>query len=267
MAGGVGGGGGGDQKGSTDVREIIDDFRETIEAAMDATRSKILTAIPVSFEEFDKEKQTAKVRPLIKTTIRKADGSIEKKEFPEVQNAPVYFMSGGRDADQGSGGSGQKADGSQAKKGYMVTVPIKKGDEGIAIISSRTLDFWHEDGKESQQGSARMHDPSDMMVLPGMKSKPRAQEVKGGVNDKNFEMRSVTGDHLSGIDEDNENGGLYHNTKAHIKSQATKNVETTAGEEMNNTSKNTTNKIEKVHTTQAGKGIVKTAPKILLNSS
>jgi len=263
MAGGAGGGSGGSGEYKTDQREIVNDFRELIEAALDARQARILTAIPVKFGKFDKEKQTSVITPLIKTTVRKPDGQIERRDFPEIKDAPVYFPSGGRE-EQNS--QGQRADGSQAKKGYMMTVPIQEGDEGIGIISCRTLDFWHEEGGEQKQGTARMHDPSDMMVLPGMKSKPRAEEVKGGVNDKAAQFRSVDGKHSYGVDEDGENGGLQNNTEAHIKSKATKNVETTAGEDLNNTSKNTNNKIEQVHTTQAGKGIVKTAPKILWNS-
>lgn len=258
----------GEQKAGTDVRELANDFRELIEAALDARQSRILTAIPVKFGEFDKEKLTAKVTPLIKTTIRKPDGKIEKREFPEIKDAPVYFPSGGREDDKGGGGAGtQAAGGGEKKKGYMMTVPIKEGDEGIGIISCRTLDFWHEEGKEEKQGTARMHDPSDMMVLPGMKSKPRAEEVKGGVSDKAAQFRSVDGKHSYGVDEDIEQGGLQNNTEAHIKSKATKNVETEAGEDMNSKAKNTNRETEKVETAKAGKAIVKSAPKFIINST
>jgi len=259
MAGGAGDG----KSVMTDVREVIDDFREMIEAALDARQSRIYTALPIQFDEFDKKKQTATIKPLIKVTVRKEDGKIEKKEFPNVEDAPVYFPSGGREEQDGKG---LRADGSQAKKGYMLSFPIKKGDEGIGIISCRTIDHWHDESGVQQQGTARMHDPSDMMILPGVKSRPRAEEVKDGVDDKGVQLRSVDGKHNYGVDEDQE-GGVYSNTEAHIRNKASKNVENTAGEDMNSKAKNTNRETEKVETAKAGKAIVKSAPKFIINST
>jgi hypothetical protein len=47
----------------SDAREVIDDFREMIEAALDARQSRIYTAIPIQFEEFDKKEQVARSSP------------------------------------------------------------------------------------------------------------------------------------------------------------------------------------------------------------
>lgn len=248
----------------TDVREIVDDMREVFETAMDARQARIMTALPVKFKKFDEKKLTGEVQPLIKTTIRRADGSIEKTDWPVIQDAPVYFPGGGRE-DQGSGsGSGggvsASAGGSGSKKGSMLTFPIKEGDEGIGIVSCRTLDHWYDQGENQEQGSARMHDPSDMMILPGVKSKPRAEEVEGGVNKDNSEFRSVDGKHMHGIDEDSQSGGLYSNTEGKRTVKAKKNIE-------HETEENYTRKTGKVESAEAGKAITKKAPKILLNST
>jgi hypothetical protein len=270
MAGGAGGGGGG--KSMSDAREVIDDFREMIEAALDARQSRIYTAIPIQFEEFDKKEQVAKIKPMIKVTVRNADGKVEKKEFPRIEEAPVYFPSGGREDQQGQGGQGGQAQtldgGGQKKKlGYMMTFPIKKGDEGIGIVSCRTLDFWHKESGEQEQGIARMHDPTDMMILPGVKSRPRAKEVEGGVDDKHAQFRAVNGKHDMGIDEDEDEGGLRHNTKAHFKAEVSKNHESNIGETWTTKAKETTRETEKVETAKAGKAIVKSAPKVIINST
>lgn len=258
-----------DQNVNADIRQVLDDFREMIQAATDAQQAKIMTALPIKFEEYDAKKQTAKVKPLVKTTIMKPDGKTEKKEYPTLEDTPVYFPSGGRE-DQGQSGQGggpvsAGQGGSQAKKGFMMTYPIKKGDEGIAIFSARTIDHWHDKGDVQEQGTARMHDLADAMILPGIKSKPRAEEVEGGTDEQKAQFRSVDGKHKYGIHEDDE-GGLEQDTESHIKSNAKKNVETTAGEMHSTKSKQMTRDIEKVEQTTAGKAIVKRAPKILWNS-
>jgi hypothetical protein len=267
MSGGSGGGGGGGGGSGwmSDQREVIDDYREMVEAAIDAKQSRIFTAIPVKISEFDKKKLTAKVQPLIKTTIREVDGTVKKKDFPEIQDAPVYFPGGGRE-DQGQGGqsgaSTQAGGGSQKKKGYMFTLPLKEGDECIGIVSCRTIDQWYEQADVQEQGDARMHNPSDMMILPGVRSKPRAEEVEGGVDDKKAQFRSADNKHKYSVDEDmsGEGGGLSGETDAHVKYNAKKNIEHEAGE-------NQTRTTGKVETATAGKAIIKKAPKVIINST
>jgi hypothetical protein len=254
----------GNDKMMTDVREIIDDYRETIEAAIDAKLSRLYTAVPVEISEFDKKELTAKIKPLIKSTIRKADGTIVKEEFPEIQSAPVYFPGGGREdsGSSGSGGSGgsSKAGGGDSKKGYLFTQPLKKGDECIGIVSCRTIDKWYDKSDTQEQGDSRMLNINDMMILPGVRSKPRAKEVEGGVDDKRAQFRSADNKHKYSVDEDSESGGLSGETEAHVKYDAKKDIEHKAGENMTRTT-------GKVESATAGKAIVKKAPKVIINST
>jgi hypothetical protein len=271
---------GGDEVLGRDVREVLDDERTVLGAVQDALQARIHTAYPIEFVEFDKKKQVAEVKIQTKGVRRKKDGTVEKVEIENIKGAPVYFPSGGRQDSQqqqsqqqaanGSGGSsgGTSGGGTQKKKdGYMLTFPIKKGDQGIAIIASRGFDKWHEEDGMQDQGTSRMHHISDMMILPGMKSRPRAEDVKDGVDDKGPQLRSVNGDHKYGMDE-NEDGGLYSKTTEHIKNGADKNVETEAGKDMTHKAgENMSRETGKVESAKAGKAIVKSAPKILLNST
>jgi hypothetical protein len=262
------------KQGGRDVREQIEDIREAFASALDELQSRMYTAFPVKIDEYDEKKQTAKVKALIKGTIRKEDGSIEKVELPDMQDVPVHFQSGGREEDQGSGGGGgsgpvsaSAGGGGEKSKGYMLTFPLKKGDECLAIVSSRAIDRWHEKGDVQNQATARMHDLSDVIILPGMKSKPRAEEVKDGAHKENPEFRSVNGKHKSGI-ADKEDGGLYHSTTEHIKSNADKNIESEAKNDITTKAgENGSHEIGKVQITQAGKAIVKKAPKVIINST
>jgi hypothetical protein len=253
-----------DRQMMTDVRELIDDFRDTIQAALDAKQAQIYTAMPVRVKKFDNKKLTTELQPQIKTTIRKPDGSVEKTSFPEIRDVPVHFPSGGYEQDSQGGG---QSNSSQSKKGYMLTFPLKDGDEGIGIVSCRTIDHWHDQGDEQQQGSARMHDPSDMMFIPGIRSRPRSEDVEGGVDENMVHLRATNGKHHYGLDEDENEGGLRGKTEAHIKNEATKNIEDTAGQNRVLMAKNIDHTAQRVATAQAGKAIVKTAAKIFLNSA
>jgi hypothetical protein len=98
------------------------------------------------------------------------------------------------------------------------------------------------------------------MILPGVRSKPRAKEVEGGIDDKRAQFRSADNKHKYSVDEDMENGGLSGETDAHVKYNAKKNIEHEAGE-------NQSRKTGKVETAEAGKAIIKKAPKFIINST
>lgn len=247
MAAGSGGG----QPLGLDVRETIDDFRELLLALGDSVRNQQMTMIPVRAEaDMDKEKLTVDVRPLVRGTVRKPDGAVERVDMPMIREAPIHFQGAGRQ-DSSGGGSG--------KKGYIHSVPIKKGDEGMLIVSSRSIDNWHDKGETEGQISSRVNDLSDGVFVPGLWSKPRAQEVEGGVDPDKSEQRSVDGKHRRGIHEDDA-GGLYGSTEANYKRTAQKNIEDTAAV-------NTKRETGRVEMAQAGQAIVKKAAKIFLNST
>jgi hypothetical protein len=260
----AGSGGSGDPKSAgMDARETIDEFRELLLTLGDSIRNQTMTMIPVRAEEdMDKEKLTVDVRPVVKGTVRKPDGSVDRVDMPLVRKAPIHFQGAGRqDSSGGAGGAGGAGAGAGggSKKGYMHTVPIKKGDEGMLVMSSRSIDNWHDKGEEENQISARVNDMSDGVFIPGLWSKPRAQELEGGADPDKAESRSVDGKHRRGIDESGD-GSLYGTTEGSYTRKATKNIEDTASE-------NTTRSTGRVETATAGKAIVKKAAKIFLNST
>jgi hypothetical protein len=172
-----------------DIRENIDDVRDALDALIDHRQAQMWTALPVRFEEWDSEKNTAKVQPLIKVTRRKDDGSQERVELPQLEDAPVHFMSGG---------------------GATMTFPIKKGDTGLAIFSSRSIDQWHQSGNVEQQISARMHDLSDGWIIPGGHALPK---VPKNISKDSTQMRV-----------DNDKGEPVHFVDYHEKNGITTSV-------------------------------------------
>ncbi len=168
-----------------DIREMIDDHREMIEAAMDHRQTQMWTALPVRIEAYDAEKQTVKMTSVIKATTRDAEtGKLERVELPNMEDVPVQFTGGG---------------------GATLTFPIKKGDEGIAIFSSRSIDAWHQSGGTQQQTSARMHDLSDAMFIPGIRSQTRKLK---NVSSSSVQLRSDDDDAKTSITMDPVNHSI-----------------------------------------------------------
>lgn len=155
-----------------DVRARFEDSEEALAASHDGRQADLWTAVPIIFESYDPKTGTASVQPAIKSIVRKSDGTSEAVNLPLIQDAPVHFPGGG---------------------GATMTFPIKKGDEGMAIISSRSLDGWHQSGEVQKQTDARMHDLSDAMIIPGMRSKPRALK---NVSADSVQLRSDDGKHF-----------------------------------------------------------------------
>jgi len=87
---------------------------------------------------------------LIQAGIR-GEEEMEWINLPILADCPVVFPGGG---------------------GYSLTFPLKPGDEGLILISSRCIDAWWEAGGIQPQMELRMHDLSDGFFLPGIESKP-----------------------------------------------------------------------------------------------
>jgi hypothetical protein len=72
-------------------------------------------------------------------------------DMPPFDHVPVAFSQGG---------------------GFVITHPVKKDDEGIAIFASRCIDGWHSKGGVQEEPYRRRHHQSDAMYIPGIRSQP-----------------------------------------------------------------------------------------------
>jgi len=132
-------------------KERWDDLTEVIRTGSERAQSKLWTALPVKVME-DSDGFTVTIKSLVKGKQTDREGSQSDVEMPEMPDVPVQFTAGG---------------------GFTITHPIKKGDEGIAIFSSRCIDGWWDKGDVQPQALQRWHSLSDAMYIPGVRSKPR----------------------------------------------------------------------------------------------
>jgi hypothetical protein len=129
-----------------DRRERQSDFNEILKSSFESGQSELHTAIPGIVQSFNPATMTAVVQPSITVEIRQADGSKKEMVLPVLTDCPVVFPSGG---------------------GFILSFPIKAGDNCLVVFAERCIDGWWQNGGVSRQVEKRMHDLSDGFVLVG----------------------------------------------------------------------------------------------------
>lgn len=147
-----------------DVREAS--YRDLITAA----RMDMHTAMPGIIQSFDPARMTCTVQPAIRGAIVAPNGRAEAVDLPLLVDCPVVFPGGG---------------------GYILTYPLKAGDEALIIIAERCIDAWWQSGGVQAAAEYRLQDLSDGFVIPGPRSQPHV--VTGGVGMTGAELRTDSG--------------------------------------------------------------------------
>ena len=135
-----------------DPREFVDDAEELMRVAFAAQRRYVWSTIPVVVGSSSTDGHTTTLQPTIKMDVTDPSGNVTQMPLPLLGSAPIHFAGGG---------------------GVTSTHPVSQGDEGLAIIASRSIDVWHQQGGVQQQIDGRMHSLSDAHYLPGIRSDPR----------------------------------------------------------------------------------------------
>ena len=104
----------------------------------------VTNALPGIIRSFDPETVTCEVDIAVKVNLTKAgtlyeDYQYESANYPILVDLPVIFPRGG---------------------GVTLTFPIKEGDECLIVFSSRSIDFWWQNGGVQERADGRILDLS-----------------------------------------------------------------------------------------------------------
>ncbi|MDF7667456.1 Gp138 family membrane-puncturing spike protein [Orbaceae bacterium ESL0727] len=124
---------------------MSDTLYQAIEEQIKRSQSTIFTALPATVIAFDGH--TVQCKAMINKVL--ANG--QEIAIPPLVDVPVQFPHAG---------------------GFCITVPIKAGDEGLVIFSSRCIDGWFASGQTSKPLDNRINDLSDGFFIPGCNSVP-----------------------------------------------------------------------------------------------
>lgn len=135
-----------------DRRERHDDPIEATRMGLEGKQAEMWTSLPGIVVSFDAVAMTASVQPAIKGQITDEAGATSFVDLPLLEDVPVEFPSGG---------------------GFILTFPIRSGDECVLVFSSRCIDDWWALGDVQQPFEGRMHDLSDAICRVGPRSQTR----------------------------------------------------------------------------------------------
>lgn len=126
--------------------------------------SNLHTCLPGIITAFDATLRTCSVQPGLK---RLYSGDEEFTLLPIQEDVPVYYP---------------------GSNGFYLEVELKAGDEVLCVVSERAIDDWLDQGGTVDLSSSRRFNLSDIVVLPGLKTKVNVQgPVGSGIALRNAE--------------------------------------------------------------------------------
>jgi hypothetical protein len=155
--------------GTFDPVERFTDWDEASRQDGEALQARIQTAMPTIAEKHDTGQNTVDANPAVQMAEQAPGGKVTWKTIPTLQDMPTLQLGGG---------------------GMAITIPVTKGDEGLTIFASRSIDNWWAQGGQQTQPESRMHSLSDGFFIPGFKSQPNKLQ---NVSAKTWQLRTNDG--------------------------------------------------------------------------
>lgn len=135
------------------IPEQLGSENERYRRSMDNLNSNLRVAGPGIIEAvfLNNGVPTVSVKMAIREKIN-IDGQESWEDLPTLVDMPLFILEGG---------------------GYLVTMPVKKGDECLVIFGDNCIDAWWQSGGVQNQVDKRRHDLSDGFAIVGFRSQPR----------------------------------------------------------------------------------------------
>jgi protein gp138 len=143
-----------------DRRERAPDMEELLRMAFDAMRGRIWTMLPGIIVSVDYTKMTCQVQPAVIPELPQPDGSLIPLPIPPLSDVAIQLPGGG---------------------GVFLDLPLSENDEVMIVLAARCIDGWHQKGGMQLQPERRLHNLSDAVVVPGLRSLPNAKTMTGTV--------------------------------------------------------------------------------------
>jgi hypothetical protein len=141
-----------------------------IRAALEANQAGLWTALPATVAAFDASKVTVSAQATVQAQVHQPDGKWIDTTLPLCVDCPIVYPGGGD---------------------FVLTFPLKVGDEGVLVFASRCIDSWWQSGGVQKQAELRMHDLSDGFFFPtGGMSQPH---VPSDVSTTGCQLRNKDG--------------------------------------------------------------------------
>ena len=161
---------------------------DAIRAAVEANHQTLWHMMPCVVNEDTKDGHVGVLQPAIMGTVQDAQGKTTNVNYPLLADAPITNHQGGN---------------------MVHTMPLKKGDEVMALLASRPIDTWWATGGTSNAPiDVRANSISDPIIVRGMRSNPRklkwvnntASHIRSVDAKQTIEHHPTTGFHAKHVD-------------------------------------------------------------------
>lgn len=160
----------------TDAIQLLNDNEEAMRTVLDGRQVSIWTALPCIVENVNFTAMTCEAQPTIQGVIQDQNGTLTPIDLPLLLDVPIVFPSAG---------------------GFILTLPLKAGDEVLVVFASRCIDaWWQSGGSKNLPMEARMHDISDGFAIPGPRSQPNVLE---NISSTKAQLRNDAGTVFFGV--------------------------------------------------------------------
>lgn len=158
-----------------DRNQILNDPETAQRYALQSLQAQMWTSFPAIVQSVNLAQMTLSCVPVTKGVETNSDGTQSYVNMPALLDVPICFPSAG---------------------GFLITLPIKAGDEILAVIASRCIDAWWQNGGFQNPMELRMHDLSDGFAIPGPRSLPN---VVSGISADGLQVRNDAGTVIFGL--------------------------------------------------------------------
>jgi hypothetical protein len=126
-------------------RPVTPSLSSVMRLAIDNAMMDMHVALPCRVETYDETAQTANLKPMIKRSIKKQDGTVQHESLPVIPNVPIAMPRFGN---------------------WFLSAPIAKGDFMFIVCSERNIDIWREKGTETESGELGTHTLDGAVAFP-----------------------------------------------------------------------------------------------------
>lgn len=138
--------------------ELTTELSDVVDAGVERGRVETRTAIPGTIVAFKSgPPESCKVQP----NLRRVTNDGVEVTMPQVDEAPIVWP---------------------GAAGWTVSTDLKRGDEVVCLVADRAIDAWLQQGGTVTPRDGRLHDPTDIIVIPGLRSNKTATRVVRGRN-------------------------------------------------------------------------------------
>ena len=152
-----------------DRNQVLNDPETAMRYALQGLQAQMWCAFPGIVASVNLSAMTCTINPAIKGVETNENGVQSFVSMPQLLDVPIVFPSAG---------------------GFLMTFPIKSGDEVLVVFSSRCIDAWWQNSGIQVPMELRMHDLSDGFAIPGPRSQPN---VASGISASDLQIRNNAG--------------------------------------------------------------------------